>query len=264
MTDNAAAWSHAAVNILQDFLIVLLPMPEIRRLNLDTRKKISLAIVFGLGGFVCIIAIVRLYSLRTFGFTNDPTWDNVPTTIWSATEISVSFVCASLPAIRAALVRLFPRIFKAEFPTVERKRSKGAGATRLPDWKPKSPPPNLPDDEEGKPEVVHSHESRRSIRIDIGGGEPKLWDPLRDEGGVITTISAGLSAEKGGFGVKKNVTSMKKKMTEVDINKPLPPIGNPPVSSYNAIYSLSQKMESSPSNRSNKSSDGGSANWLDK
>lgn len=54
--------------------------------------------------------MVRLGSLRTFGITADPTWDNVPTTFWSTLETTTAIFCACMPAIRAGLVRLFPKV----------------------------------------------------------------------------------------------------------------------------------------------------------
>ena len=62
-------------------------------------------------GSACIISIIRLHSLKTFGLTKDPTWDNVFPTVWSSAETCVALVCASLPAIWAALKRLFPTFF---------------------------------------------------------------------------------------------------------------------------------------------------------
>lgn len=54
--------------------------------------------------------MIRLDSLRTFGLTADPTWDNVPTTFWSTLETTTAIFCACMPAIRAGLVRLFPKV----------------------------------------------------------------------------------------------------------------------------------------------------------
>jgi len=54
--------------------------------------------------------MVRLDSLRTFGLTADPTWDNIPTTFWSTLETTTAIFCACMPAIRAGLVRLFPKV----------------------------------------------------------------------------------------------------------------------------------------------------------
>ena len=46
---NAASWANARINILQDILIVLLLVPELRILQLSTRKKIGVYTMFGLG-----------------------------------------------------------------------------------------------------------------------------------------------------------------------------------------------------------------------
>jgi hypothetical protein len=50
MNFNSTAWANAAINILQDIIIVLLPVSEIRKLQLGRKKKIGLYIMFGLGG----------------------------------------------------------------------------------------------------------------------------------------------------------------------------------------------------------------------
>jgi hypothetical protein len=58
---------------------------------------------------VCILSVIRLYSLRNFGLTADPTWDNQPTEFWAILESAAAYICAYLPAIRAGLVRIFPK-----------------------------------------------------------------------------------------------------------------------------------------------------------
>jgi hypothetical protein len=46
---NAAAWANAGVNILQDFLIVVLPLQELRSLQLSKLKKFGVYAMFGMG-----------------------------------------------------------------------------------------------------------------------------------------------------------------------------------------------------------------------
>jgi len=60
----------------------------------------------------CITSIVRLNFLVTFGDTQDPTFDNVNLTVWSAIENSVATICACLPAIRALFSHWMPKVFK--------------------------------------------------------------------------------------------------------------------------------------------------------
>lgn len=68
---------------------------------------------YHLGGSVCILSIIRLWSLRTFGLTADPTWDNVPTTFWSILETTVAILCACVPAIRAGFAQAFSRAWES-------------------------------------------------------------------------------------------------------------------------------------------------------
>ena len=52
-------------NIATDFLILLLPLPVILRLQMPFKKKIRLLFVFGIGLFACVTSVVRLvYSLQ--------------------------------------------------------------------------------------------------------------------------------------------------------------------------------------------------------
>jgi hypothetical protein len=43
------AWVNAVINILQDLIIILLPMNELRHLQLNGRKKIGMYAMFGVG-----------------------------------------------------------------------------------------------------------------------------------------------------------------------------------------------------------------------
>lgn len=53
-------WSTSIVGIVIDWAIWVLPMPIVRQLNLPRRQKWGLWVVFGLGGFVCVVSILRL------------------------------------------------------------------------------------------------------------------------------------------------------------------------------------------------------------
>lgn len=61
---------------------------------------------------VCILSIIRLWSIRTFGFTADPTWDNLPATFWSTLETTAAVTCACMPPIRGGFMRLFPTFWQ--------------------------------------------------------------------------------------------------------------------------------------------------------
>ena len=56
---NSVTWVNAAFNILQDIIIVLLPVSEVRKLQLGRKKKIGLYIMFSLGG-LCVSPLLQI------------------------------------------------------------------------------------------------------------------------------------------------------------------------------------------------------------
>ncbi|KAF2874427.1 hypothetical protein BDV95DRAFT_566165 [Massariosphaeria phaeospora] len=116
--DHFAMWfANAAVNIVTDFTIIMLPMPVIRGLNLARRQKQLLVGVFAIGGFVCIVSIIRLQSLVAISKSFDPTYDNPPAATWSSVEINVGIICSCLPCLRPLIARCLPGVFSHDYST---------------------------------------------------------------------------------------------------------------------------------------------------
>ncbi|KAG4442030.1 hypothetical protein IFR05_002498 [Cadophora sp. M221] len=107
---NALAYANSGLSIVQDFLIIGLPIRVVWNMNLDRKKKWSVAFMFALGGFGCIISIVRLQSLLIFGTSIDPTWDYVAVTIWTVLELAVAIICSCLPALRTLIIHIYPKL----------------------------------------------------------------------------------------------------------------------------------------------------------
>ncbi|KAG4414879.1 hypothetical protein IFR04_012017, partial [Cadophora malorum] len=70
---NAVAYANAGIGIFQDVLILLLPFPEIVYLNMRTRKKVILILMFLLGTFAVLTSTLRLPSLHDFATSTDQT-----------------------------------------------------------------------------------------------------------------------------------------------------------------------------------------------
>lgn len=84
---NAQSWASAAFNIILDVIVVGLPMPMLWSMNLNTRKKVLVMLMFGensnvfvtrlpcantislqgVGFFVTFVSILRLRLLVRFG-----------------------------------------------------------------------------------------------------------------------------------------------------------------------------------------------------
>ncbi|KAJ3531754.1 hypothetical protein NM208_g8739 [Fusarium decemcellulare] len=104
---NAIGWANASVSIALDVWMLAIPMWYLRNLKLHWKKKIGVAAMFIVGTFVTIVSIIRLQFLVDLGSSHNPTYDQTEVSIWSTVEINVGIICASMPALRILLVRLF-------------------------------------------------------------------------------------------------------------------------------------------------------------
>lgn len=99
---------NATVNIITDLAIITMPMPVLRRLKIETSQRKGLMFIFTLGGFVCLISIMRLSTLVKIANSKDPTFDNPPAATFSSVETNIGIICACLPACRPLLALLLP------------------------------------------------------------------------------------------------------------------------------------------------------------
>ncbi|RDW83371.1 hypothetical protein BP5796_04862 [Coleophoma crateriformis] len=102
---------HAAFNVCTDFAIMILPMPVLWRLQMPKRQKVTLMCIFGLGGVVCIISAIRVWTIDVATTTKDPSFDMTTAAILSSVEVNVAIICSSLPTTRPLAGRLFPSLW---------------------------------------------------------------------------------------------------------------------------------------------------------
>ncbi|KAF7171023.1 hypothetical protein CNMCM5623_003509 [Aspergillus felis] len=129
--NSKAQWlSYAVINIVCDVAILALPIYPVSKLHLAQGKKIALAVIFGMGTFVCITSIVRTTTLAESAndTRKDPTSGPIPATIWSVIEANVGIICACLPVYHQPLKWCLPRLFGSQHsadPSVNRSRGRG-------------------------------------------------------------------------------------------------------------------------------------------
>lgn len=110
---NAVAYAAAGFSIAQDVVILLMPLPVLLELNTSWRIKLEFVVIFGLGVFVTITSCIRLHFIVQFARSLNPAWDYTDSLIWSSLEVAVSIIVTSLPAIRALLTLVWPKLFGA-------------------------------------------------------------------------------------------------------------------------------------------------------
>ncbi|KAH7348200.1 hypothetical protein BKA66DRAFT_477312 [Pyrenochaeta sp. MPI-SDFR-AT-0127] len=108
--DSKTLWYvNASINILTDLLVATLPVRVIWGLQIPKRQKVALLGILTIGWFVCVVSILRLHSLVVIaGHPEDSTYYSATGAYWSAIEINLAIVCASLPALKPLIVKIIP------------------------------------------------------------------------------------------------------------------------------------------------------------
>ncbi|KIW20964.1 hypothetical protein PV08_01543 [Exophiala spinifera] len=108
----------ASVSILTDCVLCILPMPILKKLHLPPRQKYGLIAVFAVGGFACIVSILRLHAIYKFSRSSDASEANVEAAYWSAIEVNTGIICACMPMIRPLMNLIWKKIFRSSTRTV--------------------------------------------------------------------------------------------------------------------------------------------------
>jgi hypothetical protein len=86
---NAITSSNAGFSIALDFWSLGIPLWQLRRLKLHWKKKVSVALMFGVGTLVTIVSILRLQALVHFAKSINVSWEFYDVSMWSNIEIGV-------------------------------------------------------------------------------------------------------------------------------------------------------------------------------
>ncbi|KAF2804604.1 uncharacterized protein BDZ99DRAFT_467286 [Mytilinidion resinicola] len=108
-------YANAALNIITDVGILLLPMKLLWGLHMPIRQRISLCGLFGLGSLVCVASVVRLATLKSIIHSTDATRDLVSPLTWSIVELHTAIFIACAPAFKAFLRRYVPTLLGSSY-----------------------------------------------------------------------------------------------------------------------------------------------------
>ncbi|PTD06669.1 hypothetical protein HYE67_001798 [Fusarium culmorum] len=93
----------AIMNLITNVIVLLIPVPEVIKLQMSREKKAAVFGILALGGLVCIASAVRIHYLSVFAREIDTTWHMGPVAIWSSFEPSIGIVSACLPSFKSLL-----------------------------------------------------------------------------------------------------------------------------------------------------------------
>ncbi|KAF5967676.1 integral membrane protein [Fusarium coicis] len=120
----------AIINLFTNVIVLLIPVPEVLKLQMSKEKKGAVFGILALGGLVCIASAVRVYYLDVFAKAADNTWAMGTVAIWSSVEPSMGIVSACLPSFKSFLRYLRLKggsKSRSSFPTI----SNGVKGNRL-------------------------------------------------------------------------------------------------------------------------------------
>ncbi|KAK7906407.1 hypothetical protein PG985_016413 [Apiospora marii] len=169
----------AAGNIATDLMIVILPLPMIRRLHLAPAQKAVLSFVFCLGLVTTAISLLRLQYLKV---SPDLTWDIADSNLCSLAEISSGIICACLPTLKPLAAQCFPKLFstlRTQFATLR---------APTPEWKLRNLKEALqeePGSIQGLPLAYLSLESLQLPPLPLGGEIDEEEGRNRGSGGDL-------------------------------------------------------------------------------
>lgn len=98
-----------AINCVLDFLIILIPLPLLWRLQASVERRSILTAIFVCAGLVtAIVSIIRLVVLSRLSKA-DVTWNFVDSSIWSVAEPCIGVISACIPSLRPLVSLLHHR-----------------------------------------------------------------------------------------------------------------------------------------------------------
>jgi hypothetical protein len=104
--DPAQLWLFsAAVNLLTDIIIMLLPIPALLSLRVPMTKRLALIAIFSIGIMAIVASSIRLWVMTLWaGSPNAAARFGTDLLLWGQVETNSGIICASIPFLRMIFV----------------------------------------------------------------------------------------------------------------------------------------------------------------
>lgn len=93
---------YAAVTIVSDIMVALVPLPVLLKLNIPNSKKFGLIGIFALGLFTTICSIMRYLQINRIQFGDG---NSTMLVLWGVIEFNVGNMVSSLPFLAPVFLR---------------------------------------------------------------------------------------------------------------------------------------------------------------
>ncbi|ELR03139.1 hypothetical protein VC83_08477 [Pseudogymnoascus destructans] len=114
-------------NVITDLAILVLPIPVLTGMHLPTRQKTILVLTFGLGIFVTVVDVIRIYYLQQALGITTPNSSSPQVTpglgaspnfvfnvsyglMWSIVEVNIGIICGCIPLLKPLISKTMPKL----------------------------------------------------------------------------------------------------------------------------------------------------------
>ncbi|KAI0456763.1 hypothetical protein F5B21DRAFT_466694 [Xylaria acuta] len=115
--------SASVFNFVSDVLILLIPQRVIWKLNMPTKRKIGISVIFAIGLFACAASLIRLVETVRHAESPDFTYTFSGIMLVSASEIALGYLVICVP--------YFPKVFSSVDLTALKSKLSFSGGSRL-------------------------------------------------------------------------------------------------------------------------------------
>lgn len=111
-TDISGLYVNGGINVFVDIALISIVLPRVLELHLNARQKWTLIGIIALGSFAVVSGIVRMVRVGIVleKKNYDALWDAYDISIWTATEIYVSLICAAAPGVKPLVSKILPKL----------------------------------------------------------------------------------------------------------------------------------------------------------
>ncbi|KAM5343710.1 hypothetical protein ACJ41O_012247 [Fusarium nematophilum] len=100
MSLTVVAFIDCAYAAAMDFLLAGFPWIALRGLNMKRKERITICCSLSLGVFAGICGVIRTSGLEALSNSRDYLFATSDSVIWTASEVTTTVVCVTLPALR--------------------------------------------------------------------------------------------------------------------------------------------------------------------
>lgn len=153
--------ANAILNVIFDFVVLLVPVPMLRKLQVSTRQKLVIGALFSLGSVTCVVSVVRIYFQDSVLGEADLSWHIVTPTSLVFVECNLSIICGCVMVLRPFIRRYLPNFLGADYRRYKSPAGRGVNGVY--------------DGQQGK---GSGYKTRVSARDGKGSGAGRSWPSM--------------------------------------------------------------------------------------